>query len=51
MKTNALYYGDDFDILRRYVPDESVDLIYVDPPFVAAAQVPRCAFPSGFSRP
>lgn len=33
MKTNALYYGDNLDILRRYVPDESVDLIYLDPPF------------------
>jgi site-specific DNA-methyltransferase (adenine-specific) len=33
MKTNALYYGDNLDILRRYIPDESVDLIYLDPPF------------------
>jgi site-specific DNA-methyltransferase (adenine-specific) len=33
MKTNALYYGDNLDILRRYVPNESVDLIYLDPPF------------------
>ena len=30
---NALYYGDNLDILRRYVKDESVDLIYLDPPF------------------
>lgn len=30
---NALYYGDNLDILRAYVPDESVDLIYLDPPF------------------
>jgi DNA modification methylase len=30
---NALYYGDNLDILRRYVTDESVDLIYLDPPF------------------
>jgi len=28
-----LYYGDNLDILRRYIPDESVDLIYLDPPF------------------
>ena len=27
MKTNALYYGDNIDILRRYVPDASVDLV------------------------
>jgi site-specific DNA-methyltransferase (adenine-specific) len=30
---NLLYYGDNLDILRRYVKDESVDLIYLDPPF------------------
>jgi site-specific DNA-methyltransferase (adenine-specific) len=30
---NTLYYGDNLDILRRYIPDESVDLIYLDPPF------------------
>ena len=30
---NTLYYGDNLDVLRRYVPDESVDLIYLDPPF------------------
>ncbi|HEV2035303.1 MAG TPA: DNA methyltransferase [Candidatus Dormibacteraeota bacterium] len=31
--SNLLYYGDNLDILRRYIPDESVDLIYLDPPF------------------
>ena len=31
--TNTLYYGDNLDILRQYVPDESVDLVYLDPPF------------------
>jgi DNA modification methylase len=31
-----LYYGDNLDILRRYVNDESVDLIYLDPPFNSA---------------
>jgi site-specific DNA-methyltransferase (adenine-specific) len=30
---NTLFYGDNLDILRDYVPDESVDLIYLDPPF------------------
>lgn len=30
---NTLYYGDNLDILRRYVRDESVDLVYLDPPF------------------
>lgn len=31
--TNTLYYGDNLDILREHIPDESVDLIYLDPPF------------------
>jgi DNA modification methylase len=30
---NKLYYGDNYDVLQRYVQDESVDLIYLDPPF------------------
>ena len=30
---NQLYYGDNLDVLRRYVADESVDLVYLDPPF------------------
>ena len=30
---NKLYFGDNLDILRKYTPDESVDLIYLDPPF------------------
>ena len=33
MQTNVLYYGDNLDILRRYIPDASVDLVYLDPPF------------------
>jgi len=33
MPSNTLYYGDNLDILRRYISDESVDLIYLDPPF------------------
>ena len=33
MAENVLYYGDNLDILRRYVKDESVDLVYLDPPF------------------
>ena len=33
LPTNTLYYGDNLDILRRYVANESVDLIYLDPPF------------------
>ena len=30
---NTLFYGDNLDILRQHVADESVDLIYLDPPF------------------
>ena len=30
---NTLYYGDNLDVLRRYLKDESVDLVYLDPPF------------------
>ena len=32
----TLYYGDNLDILRRYLDDESVDLVYLDPPFNSA---------------
>ena len=30
---NTLYYGDNLSILREYIKDESVDLIYLDPPY------------------
>src|SRR6266849_2258359 len=30
---NTLYYGDNLPILREHIPSESVDLIYLDPPF------------------
>ena len=30
---NTLYFGDNLDILRDHVPDQSIDLIYLDPPF------------------
>jgi DNA modification methylase len=32
-KMNTLYYGDNLKILREHIPDASVDLIYLDPPF------------------
>ena len=32
----TLYYGDNLDILHRYVPDASVDLVYLDPSFNSA---------------
>jgi adenine specific DNA methylase Mod len=34
---NTLYYGDNLDILRKHVHDDSVDLIYLDPPFNSKA--------------
>ncbi|MBV9688538.1 MAG: site-specific DNA-methyltransferase, partial [Ktedonobacteraceae bacterium] len=33
MTNNFLYYGDNLDTLRRYIKDETIDLIYLDPPF------------------
>jgi site-specific DNA-methyltransferase (adenine-specific) len=30
---NQLYYGDNLEVLKMYVRDESVDLVYLDPPF------------------
>jgi DNA modification methylase len=32
-QSGALFYGDNLDVLRRYGGDETVDLIYLDPPF------------------
>ncbi len=34
---NKLYFGDNLEILREYVADQSVDLIYLDPPFNSKA--------------
>ncbi len=34
---NVLYYGDNLDVLRRHVADESVDLVYLDPLFKSDA--------------
>ena len=30
---NHLFYGDNLEILQKHLPDDSVDLIYLDPPF------------------
>lgn len=37
VRSNTLFYGDNLDVLRKYVPDESVDLVYLDPPFNSKA--------------
>jgi DNA modification methylase len=34
---NLLYYGDNLDVMRRHLKDESVDLVYLDPPFSSNA--------------
>ncbi|HBK24738.1 MAG TPA: site-specific DNA-methyltransferase [Planktothrix sp. UBA10369] len=30
---NQLFYGDNLEVLRKYIKDESIDLCYIDPPF------------------
>jgi len=34
---NQLYFGDNLGILREHIPVDSVDLIYLDPPFNSKA--------------
>ena len=34
---NHLYYGDNLTILREQIRDESIDLVYLDPPFNSQA--------------
>lgn len=33
MCKNRLYFGDNLEVLRRHIKDETIDLIYLDPPF------------------
>ena len=33
MDRNLLYYGDNLEVLRKHIKDETIDLIYIDPPF------------------
>jgi site-specific DNA-methyltransferase (adenine-specific) len=35
--SNTLFYGDNLDVLRKHVPNECVDLVYLDPPFNSKA--------------
>jgi 16S rRNA G966 N2-methylase RsmD len=32
----TLYLGDNFEVLRRHLKDDTVDLVYLDPPFNSA---------------
>jgi len=43
MKTNVLYYGDNLDILRHHIPDNSIDLICPSFPFRQVSPVGRDA--------
>lgn len=31
--SNILYYGDNLEVFRKYIKDETIDLCYIDPPF------------------
>jgi 16S rRNA G966 N2-methylase RsmD len=42
---NTLFYGDNLPVLREYVPDESIDLVYLDPPFNPEGQRPVVSLP------
>jgi len=35
---NTLFCGDNLETLREYIPDESIDLAYIDPPFFSNRQ-------------
>ena len=37
LNNNALYYGDNLDVMRQHIADESIDLLYMDPPFKSNA--------------
>jgi DNA modification methylase len=38
METSVIYCGDNIEVMRRYIPDNSIDLIYADPPFFSNQQ-------------
>jgi DNA modification methylase len=38
MDTNIIYCGDNSEVMRTHIPDNSVDLIYADPPFFSNKQ-------------
>ncbi|OGO19583.1 MAG: hypothetical protein A2Z15_07600, partial [Chloroflexi bacterium RBG_16_50_11] len=38
MDTNIIYCGDNLEVLSKYIPDVSIDLIYIDPPFNTSRQ-------------
>jgi 16S rRNA G966 N2-methylase RsmD len=40
LSMNQLYYGDNLEVLRQHIKDESIDLVYLDPPFLASGEMP-----------
>ena len=38
MEMNVIYCGDNLEVMPKYIDDESVDLIYIDPPFNTSRQ-------------
>lgn len=38
LDTNIIYCGDNLEVLPKYVADDSIDLIYIDPPFNTSRQ-------------
>ena len=45
---NTLYYGDNLDILKNHIKDETVDLIYLDPPFQSGKNYNQIFQPAAF---
>ena len=43
MEKNKLYYGDNLESCASYIQDESVDLIYLDPPFNSRRITTSCS--------
>gem|GEM_PF-5977942 len=41
---NTLYYGDNLDIMRRHLTDESVDLVYISPGLQRLPCLPPACF-------
>jgi len=51
LRMDTLYYGDNLDILRRYLKDETVDPVYLDPPFNSAQHISNLRSASVFDSP
>jgi len=45
---NTLYYGDNLDILKKYIKNETIDLIYLDPPFQSGKNYNQIFQPEDF---